>query len=66
MHWDLAWAPIRSTPGQLRYVFEGEGGDALQVVPTFANVLAYPGFWRANPARASTGDGSFTRSRSGV
>jgi acyl dehydratase len=31
--------------GQLRYVYEGAGGDALQAVPTMANVLAYPGFW---------------------
>jgi acyl dehydratase len=35
--------------GQLRYVFEGTGGDALQVVPTMANVLAYPGFWAREP-----------------
>jgi acyl dehydratase len=31
--------------GQLRYVYEGIDGTALQVLPTLANVLAYPGFW---------------------
>src|ERR1700743_2415850 len=31
--------------GQLRYVYEGVDGKSLQALPTFANVLAYPGFW---------------------
>lgn len=31
--------------GQLAYVYEGVTGDALRTIPTFANVLAYPGFW---------------------
>jgi acyl dehydratase len=35
--------------GQLRYVYEGAAGDALQAVPTMANVLAYPGFWAREP-----------------
>lgn len=35
--------------GQLRYVYEGTGGDALQALPTMANVLAYPGFWAREP-----------------
>lgn len=30
---------------QLRYVFE----EGLQVVPAFANVLCYPGFWISDP-----------------
>jgi acyl dehydratase len=30
---------------QLAYVYEGADGQSLQVLPTFANVLAYPGFW---------------------
>lgn len=34
---------------QLRYVYEGEDGCGLQVLPTFANVLAYPGFWAREP-----------------
>lgn len=34
---------------QLRYVYEGLDGESLQVVPTFANVLAYPGFWAREP-----------------
>jgi acyl dehydratase len=35
--------------GQLRYVYEGVDGRALQTLPTFANVLAYPGFWAREP-----------------
>lgn len=35
--------------GQLRYVYEGRDADALRVLPTFANVLAYPGFWAREP-----------------
>ena len=35
--------------GQLRFVYEGVDGDALQAVPTMANVLAYPGFWAREP-----------------
>jgi len=31
--------------GQLRYVYEGQGGDQLRAVPTMVNILAYPGFW---------------------
>ena len=31
--------------GQLRYVYE----DGLAALPTFANVLAYPGFWAREP-----------------
>ncbi|MES2999519.1 MAG: MaoC/PaaZ C-terminal domain-containing protein [Pseudomonadota bacterium] len=31
--------------GQLRYVYEGVEGTTLRAFPTFANVLAYPGFW---------------------
>jgi acyl dehydratase len=31
--------------GQLAYVYEGPQGDGLRVLPTQANVLAYPGFW---------------------
>lgn len=31
--------------GQLRYVYE----DRLQALPTYANVLAYPGFWAREP-----------------
>ncbi|MGC3987338.1 MAG: MaoC/PaaZ C-terminal domain-containing protein [Pseudorhodoferax sp.] len=31
--------------GQLRYVYEGQGGDRLRAMPTMANILAYPGFW---------------------
>jgi acyl dehydratase len=34
---------------QLRYVYEGAGGDSLVCLPTFANVLAYPGFWAREP-----------------
>lgn len=34
---------------QLRFVYEGVAGDQLKVVPTFANVLAYPGFWARDP-----------------
>ncbi len=30
---------------QTPFVYEGAGGDPLKVVPTFANVLGYPGFW---------------------
>lgn len=30
---------------QLRYVYEGQDGDALLALPTMANILAYPGFW---------------------
>jgi acyl dehydratase len=36
-------------PGQLGYVYEGVEGNAQRVVPTFANVLAYPGFWAREP-----------------
>lgn len=36
-------------PGQLAYVYEGVSGDALRIIPTFANVLAYPGFWACDP-----------------
>ena len=32
--------------GQLRYVYE----DGLTALPTFANVLAYPGFWAGESA----------------
>lgn len=35
--------------GQLRYVYEGVDGHALQTLPTLANVLAYPGFWAREP-----------------
>jgi acyl dehydratase len=35
--------------GQLRYVYEGAEGRDLRVLPTFANVLAYPGFWAREP-----------------
>ena len=31
--------------GQVDFVYEGVGGGALKIVPTFANVLGYPGFW---------------------
>jgi len=34
---------------QLRYVYEGVDGSALQALPTMANVLAYPGFWAREP-----------------
>jgi acyl dehydratase len=34
---------------QLRYVYEGVDGGSLRVLPTFANVLAYPGFWSREP-----------------
>lgn len=34
---------------QLRYVYEGADGAALRVMPTMANVLAYPGFWAREP-----------------
>jgi len=34
---------------QLRYVYEGVDGDALQAFPTLVNVLAYPGFWAREP-----------------
>ena len=34
---------------ELRYVYEGIEGDSLQVFPTFANVMAYPGFWAREP-----------------
>jgi acyl dehydratase len=34
---------------QLSFVYEGGSNDALKVVPTFANVLAYPGFWAREP-----------------
>lgn len=33
----------------LPYVYEGVGGDELRALPTFANVLAYPGFWVREP-----------------
>jgi len=36
-------------PGQLRFVYEGEEGGSLLALPTFANVLAYPGFWAREP-----------------
>ena len=35
--------------GQLRFVYEGADGNSLQAMPTFANVLAYPGFWAREP-----------------
>lgn len=35
--------------GQLRYVYEGAEGGSLLALPTFANVLAYPGFWAREP-----------------
>lgn len=35
--------------GQLRFVYEGVDGAALQTMPTLANVLAYPGFWAREP-----------------
>lgn len=35
--------------GQLRFVYEGVEGEALQAMPTLANVLAYPGFWAREP-----------------
>ncbi|CUB01578.1 MaoC family dehydratase [Comamonas thiooxydans] len=35
--------------GQLRYLYEGQDGNALQAMPTMANVLAYPGFWAREP-----------------
>jgi len=35
--------------GQLRYVYEGVGGSSLRALPTFANILAYPGFWAREP-----------------
>lgn len=34
---------------RLNYVYEGLDGESLQVLPTFANVLAYPGFWASEP-----------------
>ena len=34
---------------QLGFVYEGFAGQALKVVPTFANVLGYPGFWANEP-----------------
>ena len=34
---------------ELSYVYEGLNGNSLQVLPTFANVLAYPGFWAREP-----------------
>jgi acyl dehydratase len=34
---------------QLRFVYEGADGTHLKVLPTFANVLAYPGFWAREP-----------------
>jgi len=34
---------------QLRYVYEGTSNRGPLVVPTFANVLAYPGFWACEP-----------------
>jgi acyl dehydratase len=34
---------------QLRYVYEGVDGNSLCAMPTFANVLAYPGFWAREP-----------------
>jgi acyl dehydratase len=33
----------------LAFAYEGASGGSLQVVPTFANVLAYPGFWAREP-----------------
>lgn len=35
--------------GQLRFLYEGADGHALQALPTQANVLAYPGFWAREP-----------------
>lgn len=35
--------------GQLAFVYEGVGGRSLKVVPTMANILAYPGFWAREP-----------------
>lgn len=35
--------------GQLRYVYEGQGGEQLRAMPTMANILAYPGFWAREP-----------------
>jgi len=34
---------------QLPYVYEGADGRSLQVLPTMANILAYPGFWAREP-----------------
>ncbi|RZL91613.1 MAG: 3-alpha,7-alpha,12-alpha-trihydroxy-5-beta-cholest-24-enoyl-CoA hydratase [Variovorax sp.] len=34
---------------QLPYVYEGADGASLRTLPTFANVLAYPGFWAREP-----------------
>jgi acyl dehydratase len=33
----------------LSFVYEGVHGDALRVVPTWANILGYPGFWAREP-----------------
>ena len=33
----------------LPFVYEGVRGDQLKAVPTWANVLAYPGFWAREP-----------------
>lgn len=35
--------------GQLGYVYEGLDGQGPRTFPTFANVLAYPGFWAREP-----------------
>lgn len=35
--------------GQLGFVYEGTVGRRLKIVPTFANVLGYPGFWANEP-----------------
>jgi acyl dehydratase len=35
--------------GQRTYVYEGADGRSLRVLPTLANVLAYPGFWAREP-----------------
>jgi acyl dehydratase len=34
---------------QLPFVYEGVDGTSLRTLPTFANVLAYPGFWAREP-----------------
>ena len=36
-------------PRALRYVYEGVDGQQLLAMPTWANVLAYPGFWAREP-----------------
>jgi acyl dehydratase len=44
---DIGGDPLDES--QLDFVYEGVDSTRLRVLPTFANVLAYPGFWAREP-----------------